>query len=252
MSNCYFCGEIATGIEHVPPKCLFPEAKDAFGVDYRKNLITVPSCDKHNLGKSRDDEFLMASITPVVGNNQTAFVQTKTKLLRAFNRTGGRGGRLFGTVIQHPRSIQLQCLDGKKMPVFLGEADIPRLCHVLEHIARGLYFHAHGERFAGKCVVIPGFVRYNDNPSLEIIKSISRVIMSVERNDYTSYGENPDVFHAYIGPIDHLGCIPMLMTFFSTAQVFVGFKPDDAVLPFRTLDEALSSPIVIRKNKCSY
>ena len=167
MSNCYFCGASATGIEHVPPKCLFPEAKDAFGVDHRKNLITVPSCDKHNLEKSRDDEFLMASITPVVGNNGTALVQTKTKLLRAFNRTDGR---LFGTAIRNPHSMQLQCPDGKKIPVFFGEADLPRLCRVLEHIGRGLYFHARGERFVG-------------NVSLSLASSITMVTpVSIDSN----------------------------------------------------------------------
>ena len=54
--KCYYCGEPAMSEEHVPPKCLFPEQKDT-GKDYRKNLITVPSCDKHNAGKSCDDEF---------------------------------------------------------------------------------------------------------------------------------------------------------------------------------------------------
>ena len=28
------------------------------GIDYRKNLITVPACDAHNLQKSKDDEYL--------------------------------------------------------------------------------------------------------------------------------------------------------------------------------------------------
>ncbi len=52
---CYWCGEPATSKEHVPPKCLFPEDKDIKPIlneTFREHLITVPSCDKHNLSKS--------------------------------------------------------------------------------------------------------------------------------------------------------------------------------------------------------
>ena len=38
--KCYKCDKEATGQEHIPPKCIFPERKDLDG-DYRKNLITV-------------------------------------------------------------------------------------------------------------------------------------------------------------------------------------------------------------------
>jgi hypothetical protein len=37
---CYHCGAPATSTEHVPPKCIFPEKKDAFGANYRRNLNT--------------------------------------------------------------------------------------------------------------------------------------------------------------------------------------------------------------------
>lgn len=53
--TCYMCDLSATSVEHVPPKCMFPEFKDA-KVDLRRKLITVPSCDDHNAKKSRDDE----------------------------------------------------------------------------------------------------------------------------------------------------------------------------------------------------
>jgi hypothetical protein len=44
---CYWCGKKATLMEHVPPKCLFPEEKDVMDIlnkSFRNNLITVPSC----------------------------------------------------------------------------------------------------------------------------------------------------------------------------------------------------------------
>lgn len=66
-AQCYMCVSPATSREHVPPLCLFPESKDVGGKDYRRNLITVPSCDEHNSKKESDDEFLMVSLA---GNNR--------------------------------------------------------------------------------------------------------------------------------------------------------------------------------------
>ena len=54
LETCYMCDSIATTREHVPPKCLFPEKKDIGDDIYRQNLITVPSCDKHNTSKSQE------------------------------------------------------------------------------------------------------------------------------------------------------------------------------------------------------
>jgi len=48
---CYFCGQAATGQEHVPPQQMFR----AFDCD----SITVPSCDDHNTSKSFDDQVII-------------------------------------------------------------------------------------------------------------------------------------------------------------------------------------------------
>jgi hypothetical protein len=49
------CGAPATSLEHFPPLCIFPEMKKTQdGIDYRKVVITVPSCDAHNLENSTD------------------------------------------------------------------------------------------------------------------------------------------------------------------------------------------------------
>lgn len=83
------CDKEATTVEHVPPKCLFPEFKDA-GEDLRVNLITVPSCDDHNGKKSRDDEFLMVSLAGLIGNNSIGFQHYHGKIQRALKRTSQR------------------------------------------------------------------------------------------------------------------------------------------------------------------
>jgi hypothetical protein len=81
---CYMCAQNSTSREHVPPKCVFPEQKDADGRNYRKELITVPSCDLHNSQKSKDDEYLMVVLTSYFNNNQAAETQIKSKIARAW------------------------------------------------------------------------------------------------------------------------------------------------------------------------
>jgi hypothetical protein len=59
-----------------------------------------------------------------------------------------------------------------------------------------------------------------------------------ERGSWICHGQNPDVFRFQFGPTDQYGLLPMVMTFFRGAEVFVSFQPDGVKLPFRTLDEA--------------
>ena len=85
--NCYICSDPSTSVEHVPPRCLFPEKKDLPPViDLRKQLITVPSCDEHNTAKSQDDEYLLYLLLLNIPNNETAENHFFTKILRAVKR----------------------------------------------------------------------------------------------------------------------------------------------------------------------
>src|SRR5207244_12042286 len=96
---CYMCESPATSREHVPPKNLFPEAKDTGGKDYRLNLITVPSCDLHNSAKNLDDEFLMFSLAGIVGNNSIGYRHRFGKVERAIR---GRAERLWTLILLRP------------------------------------------------------------------------------------------------------------------------------------------------------
>jgi hypothetical protein len=226
------CGRPATTTEHVPPPCIFPERKDAFGVDHRKNLITVPSCDEHNLKKSKDDEFLMACITPNVGNNLAAYVQTGTKLYRAVKRSGGR---MLKSVLTDAKPFDLVMPDGTKFPLLVGRPDIPRLCRILEHVARGLYFSVIGRRFVGRCIIFPAFVRFPNGSYQAGIKQLLYLLVSQERGKWAILGENPDIFYFQLGSTDQYGLIPMVMTFFRGTHVMVAFHPEGVELPFRRL-----------------
>lgn len=234
-ATCYYCGVDASTSEHVPPRCLFPERKDSLGIDYRKNLITVPSCDAHNTEKSKDDEFLMACVTPIVGNNGVGYIQTQTKLRRAFARNDGQ---LLKLVMPDRKQAMIELPNGSTFPVLIGNANMPRLCRVLEHVARGLYFHIKGERFVGDCHILPSFISFPEDSDLEAIKQISGLMVRQERGDWAIHGENPEIFQFAIGPVDQFGLLPMVMTFFRRADVYVSFQPDGVKRPFRNLSEA--------------
>lgn len=71
MPTCYMCEKESTSVEHAPPRCIFPEQKDLQpGEDYRVNLITVPSCDEHNMQKSKEDEYLLYILPSTIGSNE--------------------------------------------------------------------------------------------------------------------------------------------------------------------------------------
>lgn len=232
--ECYFCGSRATSTEHVPPRCLFPERKDFPEKDLRKNLITVPSCDEHNSRKSRDDEFLMACLAPVVGNNSTAYRHAATKVARA--RT--RNPHLIGDTIREARDFDLRVSDGVSFPVLVGKPDMPRLCRTLQAVARGLYRHARGVRFVGKVVVIPSFVDFMPGSTISVIQVLSQRMIESERRGWEAHGDNPEVFSYQVGPVDQFGLTPMVMTFYSRAEVFTSFQPDGVTLPHKSLFDA--------------
>ena len=88
--SCYICSAEATSREHVPPKCLFPEYKDVPDRDFRRNLISVPSCDTHNSSKSQDDEYLLFILISHYENNAVAKEQFSTKIVRALKERPSR------------------------------------------------------------------------------------------------------------------------------------------------------------------
>lgn len=103
--TCYMCSLPATSLEHAPPKCLFPTARDTEnGINLRKNLITVPSCDEHNSAKSKDDEYLLYSLSLSITSNNTGLNLFLTKVQRAAQRKPALAIELFSTSV--PVSLQ--------------------------------------------------------------------------------------------------------------------------------------------------
>ena len=136
------CEKPATSREHVPPSCFFPEFKD-LGADYRRNLITVPSCDDHNLKKSMDDEYILAVVAFHWRNNQIAYKQSTTKIKRALGYSKKYYDLFFGEG-KHTFLV----LDGQRLVT--STVNIERVNDGFEKIARGVYFRHFHEKFLGR------------------------------------------------------------------------------------------------------
>lgn len=229
--ECYWCGAPATSKEHIPPKCLFPEEKDIgkiYNSNFRKDLITVPSCDEHNNQKSGDDEILCACLSCVFGANGIAYIHSHTKLSRAFSRNPNLITSSFKILKEDTIKIEEH-----SFPVAIAEVNNIKMLRAFEGIARGLYLHEFGERFIGKCTVIPDFVKYRErDPKRELLAGLMKIVLNQEQSNWVIKGANKEIFTYQFGPVDEYQLRPMLMTFYKTLRVLVAYAPVGNKFPF--------------------
>jgi len=213
------CNEPAISREHVPPLCLFPEEKDIPNFNFRKNLITVPSCEQHNGKKSKEDEYLMAGLAGVVGNNYLGLYHTCTKVKRGLEKSGVNYENL---VLTNPRKMNVELNDGKEHEVFLGLVDNQRLENCFKHIAFGLYYHEFKKAFVGEHVIVIDFVNDFD-PNYQNHKAAIKDVFDSQSANWKIKGANPEVFEYQFGEPDQHG-IALKMTFYGGSNVYVAFK----------------------------
>ncbi len=185
--TCYMCDKIATTPEHVPPKCIFPEVKD-LGIDYRKSLITVPSCDDHNMRKSKDDEYIMLAVTCNIINNEVAMSQINSKIKRAWERNPN----LAELLLRVNRPVEV---NGILTTAF--KVDTQRFKRSLEWIARGLYYNQYKKNWSEKIgIESPAmlFLEGEHAPKTNMIFSQIGAGVNHVLEDLPKIGDNPDVF----------------------------------------------------------
>jgi hypothetical protein len=177
MKTCYMCDMPATGDEHVPPKCVFPE--DA---KYRKNLIKVPSCDEHNSKKSKNDEYLKFILTACSGMNELARDMFGS-VMRSFDYRPH-------LIDKFTPNLQLIQIDREETGGFT--LDYTRFTNSMASIVRGLFFHEFGKKLMNK---ISGAafseMRTENYQQSFFLKSILAAELKLPAN---YVGENPKVF----------------------------------------------------------
>lgn len=210
------CELEATSVEHAPPKCLFPERKDVpDGIDFRVNLITAPSCEKHNSSKSHDDEYLLHVLSGSFTSSPVGLTQFITKVRRAFEKAPSKASsfiRRYEPVLLK-RHTDDEWEQGAQVIV---EAE--RLDLVLGNCARALYFHETAQKFVGSVQVITAFTMYLNT---EYQASITSKV-DVTKADFASKplkGENPNVFWYKFE--ENVDTAIFFMSFYSSSEVLV-------------------------------
>lgn len=223
---CYMCDKPGITVEHVPPKCLFPELKDA-GINLRMNLITVPSCEDHNCKKSDDDEFLMVSIAGILGNNSIGYEHYNGKIQRALKRTSYK---LLEKVFLKKRLVRLGN-ENKFIDVLWGSPDYKRLIDCFTHIAYGIHRHHFKASFVGSTKTLLGFLHTNV-PNPKVFKAFIKEKASLELADKTKHGDNPAVFYYQYTEPDKFGIYLVKLCFYQNVDVYISYMPSSSEKPY--------------------
>lgn len=224
-THCYMCDATATSVEHVPPRCLFPEQKDLpDGENLRKQLITVPSCDVHNSSKSKDDEYLLYTLSMNIPNNQTASSHFSTKVLRAIQRRPS----VIKKFAEKQISVKVENTEtGETHETLAFQVDQRRLESALEMIGYALYFHHFRTRWKGSVSVYPNFLLVlTESNAHELNGSVEKMAVLAEEFflNEPRYGENQDVFSYQVAagqtPVETI----MLLRFYEGSKVTLLFR----------------------------
>lgn len=137
--TCYWCGDPATSDDHVPPENLFPK-------DRKKNLITVPSCRRHNEDLSKEDEIFRFYLQ-AVSESPHSLRLFEDKTLRSITRPGAE--KLAAKIFAESRPVQVGGKETRALKV-----DSKRQNLYFEKIIRGLFFHIFGRTIQSQVVTI--------------------------------------------------------------------------------------------------
>lgn len=216
----YYCGGLATSSEHVPPACLFPEKKDLDdGIDYRKNLITVPSCDEHNAQKSKNDEYLQLVLVQGYFNNRAGRDHFSSKVVRALTRRPAILTALYEN--QTPATV-----DGE--PTVAVDIDRGRFNQASLHVCQGLCYVHTGKPWPKEIEIHTPMLLVMNDPDADrinaLVTNLSKAVIERLKNT-EKRGENSDVFWYQLlvdGSKDRLLC---RMVFYGGFEVFAVSDP---------------------------
>ena len=187
--RCYLCGAPATSNEHVPPTCLFPEKKDLDnGIDYRKNLITVPSCDAHNSLKSKNDEYLQLILIHGYFNNKAGREHFSSKFVRALTRRPAMLAALYENIT--PVTVDTD-------PTLAVDIDRKRFNRALVYVCQGVCYSHTGKPWQKEIEIhTPILLVMNDREADRIntlVTKLCKAVIGCLKNT-EKCGENPDIF----------------------------------------------------------
>lgn len=193
--QCYMCDENPTSREHVPPKCLFKKG-------FKENLITVPSCNEHNLNKSHDDEYLKDILGSCIIESDNNEYQNALK--NSIDRSYERNSNFRKDIINSTFTINGE---------FAKIVDRERLENIFHHIVSGLLFHHYKKQWLGQCKFIFLFM----NPNEETMRIHDD--MSLIFKECVECGDNKEIFKYKITSTELLPAFSIQMIFFNSITI---------------------------------
>lgn len=221
MTTCYMCDNDATSLEHAPPRCLFPAQRDLpIGINLRRNLITVPSCEAHNQETSTDDEYLLYALVINIVSNQVAQNHFFGAILRGINRNPGLIGRYTQTAV--PVIIE-DTVTGEVAKSLAVQIENERIQKSLDKLVRAIYYDHYGEKLTTEICIRPEFILLTLDPNQrntnDLLSELSRA-SDVAFQGSEFFGGNPEVFK-YQVLVDDRGCKMMRLYFYENAKITV-------------------------------
>jgi len=184
--TCYMCEKEATSKEHVPPRCFFPENKDSVsGKDLRVNLITVPSCDMHNVEKSGDDLYLLHVIVSAYQNN----IEGQRLFTKRIEKTGESRPYLLKTFFGEFHDF---LANGK--PISSFKLDMERFNSGMTYMANAIYFAHFKTKWHEALEILVPSARFSER--IPKYKQGNVFLARFEQMDVKQqkYGANQDIF----------------------------------------------------------
>ncbi len=170
MNECVYCGDPPTTVDHIPPKSFF---KSGYS-----NLITVPSCEDCNGGRSKTDEYVRTifAMSEGVEGDHRVDVITKSSLRGLLRpEAAGFAKEIFGNAF----------VDGEKVGYFV---DNERIMNWMSKIATALYYRKFHKRYQGswRTVFANGLV---ENPDFKEVLSVLVSHTKFNRPEFSGDGE---------------------------------------------------------------
>lgn len=214
------CDQRATTSDHIPPQCFFPEKKDiSKGKDYRKNLVRIPACKKHNLRTSKDDEYIWAVIALHWQNQTDVQEYSVKKIRRAFERNKRFFYAFFG---EHNKR---NFFTYKREKLVATTFDIDRFNTIMQKIAYGIYYRHYDRKWINEITIHSRSLAIffpNPNPVYDEIHRVAELARPLCIFQ-PRHGENPEIFYYQIAQNSPLSSPILRLVFYGGFEVLAFF-----------------------------
>lgn len=190
--TCYMCNNPATSKEHAPPRALFPKDER-----FRKNLIKVPSCEKHNQELSNSDQILfqLLVVQHIIGNEPFKILSQQYLNKKSINYS-----RKINTLVNKIEKVTpvllVNNVTGEHTQTGMIELNnsIRSFYSSLEKLGCALYFHEFKKKLIGNFFTHLDILVKKDEmvTNVQNLYNLSTQIM--DQNKISFKGENPEVF----------------------------------------------------------